>query len=209
MVLIHNPSFSDTEQTLKMLFHGKFLITNVESMLYRENVLSESHTLNPNEREYGAFIGLNRIFSSNTLLSFLRKLDVDYLPEYVSLITEAIAHRVFDTKLQILLQITLLENIIGEIGYENIKILKLLSDKYSDFSSSQTLNNLANLGNFPTATVEKNNENIQMKPNLKKKAWDTYFNSRIPIPYDLHKFITKNIYKLVFIFKPNHRWNNK
>jgi hypothetical protein len=45
-VLIHNPSFSDTEQTLKMLCYGKFLVSSEETMLYRENPLSESHSLN-------------------------------------------------------------------------------------------------------------------------------------------------------------------
>lgn len=208
-VLIHNPSFSDTEQTLMMLCYGKFLVSNTETMLYRENPVSESHSLNSTEREIGAFIGLNRVFSSGTFLNLCKNLEKSKLNKFLEALTSAITQRISDLKMQKSLQIILIENILSKTDYRNKDILKLLSRHYADFSSSQTLRNLGNLGNFPTE--EKNNENRSNndKSRWKKRLWDKYFYSQIPIPDRTHKFLTKSIYKLVFKIKPDHRWNIK
>lgn len=208
-VLIHNPSFSDTEQTLKMLCHGKFLITSEETMLYRENPLSESHSLNDYEREIGAYIGLNRVFASETFLNMIKSVENEKLFEYAKRIIDSVKERVTDPKLLQVLQIGLLENILNAIGYENKEILKLLSNIYADFSSFQTLSNLSNLGNFPIIQTQLKNELKMNSSTWKKKLWDKYINSQIPVPNGIHKRLTKGIYKLIFRMKPNHRWSNK
>jgi glycosyltransferase involved in cell wall biosynthesis len=208
-VLIHNPSFSDTEQTLKMLCYGKFLITNEETMFYRENLTSESHSLNEYERELGTYLGLSRVFSSETFLNMVKTLKNDKIFDFIKQLTDAVTHRVSDKKLQKIMQISLIENILNETGYENRATLELLASKYEDFSSPQTLNNLANLGNFSMNLFTINKANITTRTNWKKKLWDNYFNSRIPISNKIHKTIIQVIYKIMFKIKPNHRWNNR
>lgn len=208
-VLIHNPSFSDTEQTLMMLCHGKFLVSDIETMLYRENPASESHSLNKLEREAGAFIGLNRVFSSETFLSFCKNLEIREFNKFLEGLTSAITHRISTPEMQKLLQIILIENILNEIDYNNVEILKLLSNQYTDFSSEQTLRNLGNLGNFSISETKKENNLIKDKSSWNKRIWDKYFYSQIPIPESTHRILLKSIYKLVFKIKPNHRWNNK
>lgn len=208
-VLIHNPSFSDTEQTLKMLCYGKFLITSEETMLYRENPLSESHSLNDYEREIGAYIGLNRVFASEAFLNMIKSIESEKLFEYAKRIIDSVKERVSDPKLLQILQISVLENIVDATSYENKQILKLLSKQYSSFSSSQTLDNLSNLGDFPMNQMQLNGEFKLNSSGWKKKLWDKYFHSQIPIPKIVHKGIIKGVYKLIFIMKPSHRWNNK
>ena len=208
-VLAHNPSFSDTEQTLKMLCHGKFLVTSEETMLYRENPLSESHSLNDYEREIGAYIGLNRVFASESFFNMMKSIKKEKLFEYLKRLTNSIEERISDPKLLLILQISLIENILEKTGSENSDILQLLSTYYTKFSSSQTLSNLSNLGNFTLGYVKLENKINIKSSNKKKKLWDKYLNSQIPIPNKIHKSIIKNIYKIVLKIKPNHRWSNK
>jgi glycosyltransferase involved in cell wall biosynthesis len=208
-VLIHNPSFSDSEQTLKMLCYGRFLISNNETMLYRENNLSESHSLNRIEREIGAYIGLNRVFASEIFLNLIKPMEKEEMFGFIKKLSEAVTHRVTDSKLQKITQISLIENVLDVNGYDNKEILQLLSSKYADFSSLQTLNNLGNLGNFSANFLQIESEIINSQSNWKRKLWDKYFNSRIPIPQKIQKRIIIFIYKLLFKIKPTHRWNNK
>jgi glycosyltransferase involved in cell wall biosynthesis len=208
-VLIHNPSFSDTEQTLKMLCHGKFLVTNEETMLYRENPISESHSLNGNEREIGAYLGLNRVFASKLFVEFIQALGRDKSFDYVQLLNGAIEERIKDSKLQQVLQISLMENLLESIGYEHKELMKILSNKYENFASLQTLNNLSNLGEFSIDLVHIQDRSIREFPGWKKKLWDKYFLSQISFPDQIHKKTIKTLYKIVFWIKPNHRWNTK
>jgi glycosyltransferase involved in cell wall biosynthesis len=208
-VLIHNPSFSDTEQTLLMLCYGRFLITNTETMLYRENPISESHSLNPDEREMGAFIGLTRVFSDERFLNLCNSLGKSEINKFLEDLTSAITHRITDLKVQKLLQIILIENILKSANYSNAEIVELLSNQYADFSSTQTLRNLGNLGNFSVLENKEENNLINDESNWKKRLWDKYFYSQIPIPDFAHRILIKSIYKLVFKIKPDHRWNIK
>jgi len=208
-VLTHSPSFADTEQTLKMLCHGKFLVTNEETMLYRENPISESHALNGVEREIGAYIGLNRVFASQLFIDFIQAMDRSKSFEYLELLTLAIKERVKDYKLQQVLQISLIENVLESLGYENKEIVKLLSEKYLKFASSQTLRNLSNLGEFSFDLDQRDVGNLPVSLSWKKKFWDMYFLSNISVPDVVHKKAIKALYKVVFRMKPNHRWNTK
>jgi glycosyltransferase involved in cell wall biosynthesis len=169
-VLIHNPSFSDTEQTLLMLCYGKFLITDTETMLYRENPISESHSLNPDEREMGAFIGLTRVFSDKRFLNLCNSLEKGEINKFLEELNSAITHRITDFKVQKLLQIILIENILNSTNYSNPEIVELLSNQYADFSSTQTLRNLGNLGNFSVVETKTENNTIIDKSNWKKRG---------------------------------------
>jgi hypothetical protein len=111
--------------------------------------------------------------------------------------------------LQKIIQIGLIENVLDLNGYENKEILQLLSSKYADFSSQQTLNNLGSLGNFAVKPDQTENRITTSQSTWKKKLWDKYFNSRIPIPRRIHKRIIISSYKLLFKMKSTHRWNNK
>jgi glycosyltransferase involved in cell wall biosynthesis len=208
-VLIHNPSFSDTEQTLRMLCHGKFIFTQEETMLYRENPASESHVLNDKEREIGSYIGLNRVFGSELFKIFIKTLEKEKLFNFIKSLDSAVTERIRDSQLIQTLQIGLLENVLESIGYEDREVMKLLSIKYQNFVSPLTLSILSNLGEFSIGPKESKNPDQIGASSWKKKMWDKYFSSRIVFPDRIHKTLIKSMYKLLFKFKPNHRWNTK
>jgi glycosyltransferase involved in cell wall biosynthesis len=208
-VLTHSPSFSDTEQTLKMLCYGKFLVSNEETMLYRENPVSESHALNEDEREIGSYIGLNRVFASQLFIDFIQAMDRDKSFEYLELLKVAVEERVTDYKLQQVLQIGLIENVLESFGYNNKEMIKLLSGEYVKFASFLTLQNLSNLSESSVDLEKIEEKNLSVSPSWKKKFWDMYFLSNISVPDIIHKKAIKALYKVVFRMKPNHRWNTK
>jgi hypothetical protein len=161
------------------------------------------------EREIGAYIGLSRVFASEAFLNMIKPLDKAELFSFIEKLSEAVSCRITDSKLQKIIQIGLIENVLDLNGYENKEILQLLSDKYTDFSSQQTLNNLGSLGNFSVKTHQIENRITTTQSTWKKKLWDKYFNSRFPIPSRIHKRAIISLYKLLFKMKPTHRWNNK
>ena len=103
----------------------------------------------------------------------------------------------------------MIENVLESLGYENKEIVKLLSEKYLKFASSQTLRNLSNLGEFSFDLDQRDVGNLPVSLSWKKKFWDMYFLSNISVPDVVHKKAIKALYKVVFRMKPNHRWNTK
>jgi glycosyltransferase involved in cell wall biosynthesis len=208
-VLIHNPSFSDTEQTLRMLFHGKFIFTQEETMLYRENPSSESHVLNGKEREIGAYLGLNRVFGSEMFKNFIKAIEKEKLFNFIDLLDTALTERIRESQLIQILQIQLLENVLESLGYKDREIMKLLSIKYQKFTSLLTLSNLSNLGEFSIDLVPNQLTEVEVQSSWKKKFWHNYFNSQNFIPDAIHRRMIKNLYRILFKLNPNHRWNTK
>lgn len=62
----HSTAFPDTEWVLRAATKGKFKFVQLETMLYRENPLSESHSLDIAERNLGALTSLMRVFASSS-----------------------------------------------------------------------------------------------------------------------------------------------
>jgi hypothetical protein len=142
-------------------------------------------------------------------IEFIQALDRDKSFDYLQLLNGAIEERIKDSKLQQVLQISLLENLLESIGYEHKGLMKILLNKYENFASLQTLNNLSNLGEFSIDLVHIQDRSISEFPGWKKKLWDKYFLSQISFPDLIHKKTIKTLYKIVFWIKPNHRWNTK
>ncbi len=59
-------AFPDTEWVLSVASLGKFQFIEKETMLYRENPFSESHSIDSEEKAFGASLALLRIFGSNS-----------------------------------------------------------------------------------------------------------------------------------------------
>ena len=208
-VLSHSSSFSDTEQTLKMLGYGKFVTSKKETMLYRENPLSESHSINNTEREIGAFVGLNRVFFSSEFKILLKELDEGKIHSFISQIILALEHRIKNKEFLRLLNLVILENTLETTGYKNIRLMKQLSGIYVDFASPLTLTLIDNLGNIKAKRYSGIKNTKQFEMNWKINLWNTYFESKIKFPTVINRIVLKLLYKVIFIVKPNHRWKNR
>jgi hypothetical protein len=199
----HNPTFSDTEQTLKFLGYGKFLFSQKETMLYRENPNSASHLLNAKERMMGASISLSRIFNSKEFDYVLEEVQKAKRSVFAKELMRSIACRIPESDLLQSTQILALEHMIEKWGYQEKNLALLLSHAYKSFSSSQTIGLISNLN---TNGLEESNiyKGQQKKEKITKRIWDIYFGLNNPTIRKFNKLFVKKVYFFIFIVKPKH-----
>jgi glycosyltransferase involved in cell wall biosynthesis len=206
---IHSPTFSDTEQTLKMLAYGRFIYTKKETMLYRENPISESHALNPTEKMIGASIALNRVFNSLEFKYLLEKIKTSDRYHFAKNLLRGLEHRLPTGNLLTEIQIVALEKMIEIWGYQNNQLNKLLYKYYKPFASPITLNIINSVGNLKNSITFDSQEKNKNTQNKMAKMWLIYFNLNPKFFGKINKQLLKALYKIIFKFKPNHRWNKK
>jgi len=206
-VPIHSASFSDTEQTLKMLGYGRFVFSETETMLYRENPNSESHVLNEKERIIGAAVALTRVFCSNEFDAILEIVDRSKREVFANQLVKALMHRVPKGDLLTVLENIALEQMTLKWGYSQKKISHLLGSNYATQSSWQTVKTINNLSNIRISINQQ--QKMSGNQSINSRVWDFYFNSKIISSKSLNKLFLKLIYKVVFVIKPNHRMKNR
>ena len=206
-VPIHSASFSDTEQTLKMLGYGSFVSSQTETMLYRENPNSESHVLNEKERIIGAAVALTRVFCSNEFDAILEIVDRSKREVFANQLIKALMHRVPKGDLLTVLENIALEQMTLKWGYSQKKISHLLGSNYATQSSWQTVKTINNLSDIRISINQQ--QKMSGNQSINSRVWDFYFNSKIISSKSLNKLFLKLIYKIVFVIKPNHRMKNR
>ena len=207
IVPFHSPTFSDTEQTLRMLGYGRFVISQEETMYYRENPTSESHSLNSIERTTGAIISLSRVFNSIEFDFVLDKIEENKKSLFAKELIRALSHRIPNGDSSFTLGTIALERMISKWGYREKDISLLLAKNYASISSAATVNIIKNLSNVKVK-INRIDNGIE-KQALGSKIWDVYFNSYPKKFKKFNRFIIKSTYKIVFLIKPNHRLKNK
>jgi hypothetical protein len=207
VVPFHSPTFSDTEQTLRMLGYGRFIFSQKETMYYRENPNSESHVLNLKERTIGSAVALSRVFNSNEFELILNKVAENKRNSFAAQLIEALSHRIPQSDLLTTIQTIALERMIIKWGYGEKELSFILGNSYANLSSALAVDVINNLSNNQIK-VKKHQSGIK-KQTLPSKIWSIYFNLNIFKSMKFNKFFIKNIYKIVFILKPNHRMKNK
>ena len=206
-VPIHSASFSDTEQTLRMLGYGRFVSSQIETMLYRENPNSESHVLNEKELITGAAVALTRVFCSNEFDTILEIVDRSKREAFAHQLIKALTHRVPKGDLLTVLENIALEQMISKWGYSQKKISRLLGSNYAKQSSWQTVKTINNLSHIFIRVNQQ--QKMPGNQSLNSRVWDFYFNSKIISSKSLNKLFLKLIYKMIFLIRPNHRMKNR
>ena len=206
-VPIHSASFSDTEQTLRMLGYGRFVSSQTETMLYRENPKSESHVLNEQEIIIGAAVALTRVFCSNEFDTILEIVDRSKREAFAHQLIKALMHRVPKGDLLAVLENIALEQMISKWGYSQKKISRLLGSNYAKESSWQTVKTINNLSDISIRVNQQ--QKMSGDQSLNSRVWDFYFNSKIIRSKSLNKLFLKLIYRMIFLIRPNHRMKNR
>jgi hypothetical protein len=134
----HTAAFSDSEMTLRALMRGKHEFIRKQTVLYRENPKSESHTQGEKVRIYSATLGLLRVFGSNEFVNFLRGVSKDDRGTFASKLETAINRRISNPEYSQLLWSMCLEQMTHAWAYEEPKTTAATSEMFSDVGQSYT-----------------------------------------------------------------------
>jgi glycosyltransferase involved in cell wall biosynthesis len=134
----HTAAFSDSEQTLRELMRGKHEFIRKQTVLYRENPNSESHTQGEKVRIYSATLGLLRVFGSNEFVNFLRGLQKDNRGAFASKLESAINRRISNPEYAKLIWSMCLEQMTHAWAYEESKTTAATSEMFSKLGQSYT-----------------------------------------------------------------------
>jgi glycosyltransferase involved in cell wall biosynthesis len=208
-VPFHNPTFSDTEQTLNMLAYGRFAVSQEETMFYRENSTSESHSLNPKEIIIGAGVSLTRVLNSTNFKIILERVEKNKRELFARELVKSLELRLPQSELLTTLQINVLEVMLKEWGYEHKKIAEILMGKYQKFASKQTIEVISKISQNKNKKIINNHQNTRNKTTKVHNIWERYFQLNLGHFGKFNKPFITLIYKIVFFIKPNHRMKTK
>ena len=206
-VPFHSPTFSDTEQTLRMLGYGKFIFSQKETMLYRENPESESHKLNEYEKIIGTAVSLARVFHSREFNLLLDTVEKKKREKFAKQVLLALNSRIKNSVLSNTIENMALEQMLIKWGYAENGVTSLLSKNYAKTSSVQAIEVLNNLSNNSVKFEQFTNRKETIRPS--KRIWDLYFKTNMVRSQSLNRIVLKNIYRMIFLVKPNHVFKNK
>lgn len=204
----HSTAFSDTEQTLKMLAYGTFTCSQSETMYYRENPSSESHVINQRERVLGAAVGLLRIFHSKEFEIILKKVPKNKRSIFTRQLLDAISSRIPESDLLETLKISAVEQMIEKWGYLEKDLISPSSDIYQKYRFLPQLDTIGDIQNSKISNDKKKSKSADDKIKLSAKVWDIYFNMNLGVFRKFNKLFIVNLYKIIFLVKPNHRFKN-
>jgi glycosyltransferase involved in cell wall biosynthesis len=224
----HSTTFFDTEATLLMCSQGKFEFSKEMTMRYRENEMSESHSLNSHESVFGMGVSLARIFSSDVFVKIARGLEENERKNFLKTLNESIEIRLGPSEYSKFVQLLLAESCMVAWGYKDTDSIAQVKSYYKDVGSTFTPELLSNILKFlgqiddssddlktkstvhflneflGSSNISVNYKNINSSPI--RKIYDVIMKC---MPYQLQKNLGKVLLKLRVCANPKHPWNFK
>jgi hypothetical protein len=139
---------------------GKHEFIRKQTVLYRENPNSESHTQGETVRIYSATLGLIRVFGSNEFVDFLSGVAKDARETFVSKLENAINRRISNQEYAQLLWSICLEQMTHAWAYEDSKTTAATSELFSKLGQSYTPGILNGILRKLDSSVKTNNDNL-------------------------------------------------
>jgi glycosyltransferase involved in cell wall biosynthesis len=132
---LHSSAFPDTEQILRMCAYGEFVTIDKETMYYRENAQSESHSIISAESELGTALAICRILNSPEFTLVVSKIQEDQISDFTYGLIDAINFRLQGSVVGGFAIYTAVESLITNLGYENRNLMSLASKMYENLGS--------------------------------------------------------------------------
>lgn len=219
----HNFAFMDVEITLRILTKGKVHHVKKQTMKYRENPVSASHSINDIEKRFGAAVGLTRIVSSNEFITVASKVNPSERAKFSKAIENGIRLRVGDSKFSEYIFLMASESMAFAWKYETDIPLDKIYDDYNSIQSASVLNLLGglmaingqakhetgsspNYGQFFKVLDEHNRQGSKSKVKKGIKSF-VYIVFIQPLPYLLKRLIIEKALSLAIKMGVKHRWN--
>jgi hypothetical protein len=214
----HTAAFSDSEQTLRELMRGKHEFIRKQTVLYRENPNSESHTQGEKVRIYSATLGLLRVFGSNEFVNFLRGLAKVDRGTFASKLESAINRRISNPDYAQLLWSMCLEQMTHAWAYEEPGTTAATSEMFRKLGQSYTPGILNGILRKLDPTVRTEQDNSANYINAESDSLETPKEQRRTIlsilyqlvgrlPYFLRRRIFQ-VHNYIQVKLPNNRKNN-
>jgi hypothetical protein len=134
----HTAAFSDSEMTLRALMRGKHEFIRKQTVLYRENPNSESHTQGETVRIHSATLGLMRVFGSNEFVNFLMGVPKDERGAFASKLQSSINRRISNPDSSQLMWSMCLEQMTHAWAFEEPGTTAATSELFSKLGQSYT-----------------------------------------------------------------------
>jgi len=131
----HNTSFSDTEMILKLICAGEVKFVPIETMRYRENPLSESHSVNILESRTISATSLARVFASEDFMRFAESVQGDLRQKFLEGVISGIEIRLGKGEITSLIQLIALESMNFAWKYSQVLNLKILQGVFRQLQS--------------------------------------------------------------------------
>lgn len=208
----HSTAFPDTEVLLKMCALGDFVNLPVQTMIYRESSISESHGLGNREKEIAAVAALARVFSSDEFKLLAKQIPLNRREEFMEAINSGLAIRLQDTDLSKIVELIAEESLLIAWNYSEPNIIKSVSAKYEDFGAervtelfdrilgSQIIEEKPISDEESVSVRGKSPSKLDKSP--KKRIFLDYLLKNLP--YNYRRFILKILLKVKIALSKNH-----
>lgn len=158
----HSTAFPDSEQILKLCALGRFRFIPKETMMYRENPSSQSHSIEKSESELETCLALLRFFHSEEFVIVLKMVKSGEESLFINGILKALKFRITNEILSSLVSISLLEVVFQLTEYSEKSILKMAIPAYKSLGFKFPVDLLSNLTeDKPTSSSEHDVLNFQ------------------------------------------------
>ena len=209
-VAMHTVAFSDSEQTLKSLMRGEHEFIKKQTVLYRENPISESHTQGAKVRTFSATIGLLKVFASDLFIDYARKISSNDRGPFVAKLEDAIRRRIQDSAFADLVWTTALEQLNVAWQYEEPNstsatrdVFNLLGESYTPDILNAILSQLDTATHYQQKTTDATSPNSRETENnssestqtVQKRKW-TILSLLYQVVGRLPYFMRRRIFKL-------------
>ena len=208
----HSTAFPDTEMLLKMCALGEFVNLPIQTMLYRENPMSESHGLGNPEKEIAAVAALSRVFASEEFKKLAVEVETARREEFLSEIKKGIGIRIQDRTLAKIVELIAEESLLIAWSYGEKNLVEGVSSKYADFGASRVTELFDRLlgyeSDFKRDFSTQDEEELKVSPlqNENDLARDRVILEAVLkyLPYHKRRFLLKSLLKLKISFTKNH-----
>jgi hypothetical protein len=212
----HTAAFSDSEMTLRALMRGKNEFIRKQTVLYRENPNSESHTQGETVRIHSATIGLLRVFGSTEFVNFLRGVPKDDRGTFASKLERAINLRISNQQFTQLLWSMCLEQLTHAWAYEEFRTTAATSELFGKLGQSYTPEILDGILRKldPSVTIDHENsakfintesDSLATPKARRKTVLSILYLAVGRLPY----FLRRRIFQVHHYFQVNFRNNRK
>lgn len=137
----HSTAFPDTELVMKMIAEFGVKFAEGLTVRYLENPKSESHSLSRQQREFGAFVALIRVFSHPNFRKICDMVPIGARQHFYSSLQEGIASRFTDGTLRSAMNLTVLEIVAEHLSMDE-NLAALIADGYQRIGDYRAVGHL-------------------------------------------------------------------